>query len=510
MAFGDNKARNLIAVGATDARSVRLWCRAERPGSFAVRVRAPGVDRTVTFELPAERDQTASVKYPDDFPGEPALAAGTRHTCTVASTDGTVMVGEAAFETAPGEAADTPDRFSIGLVSCHQPFDPIKGVELPQNLALLQQLPAAFQRYNTKLNLMMGDQMYADEPRPFSPFDPRYAAAVAPGRSGDVFAWSAEEVRAELQQRYRTFWAPLAWRKLMAMAPSYSILDDHECFDDWGSLPDAEAERRATFVRGARLAYMDYQGSKQGAWNGLDLAPAFDYELHYGTLAGFVFDLRSERSRARGRVLGDEQLARFRAFLARSTEAHVLLLVTSVPLVHIPEWLTRLGQALSPDIDFPDHWSAPHNLADRRRVIDALREHLDKPATARQKVLVVGGDVHIGGAFVMRLVGSGRPIYQLTSSAVSNPLGKVKGLIPERWFAPGGPLAFPLWSRTSDNQLDIKLLEPRSGGPGKNPCTDLNAGVVELERRGDSTQLRLKLLGQGPTGAVELFESALL
>ena len=515
MAFGDSKASNLIAVGSTDARSVRLWCRTERAGRFRLHLRAagpaPALDRTVTFDVPGERDNTVGLAYPDGFPGEPPLAPLTRYLASIAADDGTIVVGEATFETAPLTPGDTPERFSIGVLSCHQPFDARSGLVREENLALLRQLPAAFQRYNTKFLMMLGDQMYADEPPPFSPFDPGYAARVGPGAGSDVFTWSAEEVRAALQERYRTFWEPIAWRKLMGMAATYSILDDHECFDDWGSLPAAEEARRQSFVRGARLAYMDYQGSKQGPWDGVDLAPAFDHEVRYGTVAGFVFDLRSERSRPRARVLSDQQLERFRAFLARSTDAHVLLLATSVPFVHIPEWVTRVGQAAFADVDFPDHWNAAHNLPDRARVLALLREHLDRPETARQKVLILGGDVHIGAAFVLRLVGGGRPIYQLTSSAVSNPLlGKVAKLIPERLLTPQGPALFQSFSRTADGTLEIKLLEPRHGGPGQNPCADLNAGVIEVERRGDSSQLRLKLLGQGPTGAVEVFESALL
>ncbi|HXU79945.1 MAG TPA: alkaline phosphatase D family protein, partial [Polyangia bacterium] len=376
MAFGDEEARNLIAIGRADARSVRIWCRAERSGPLALRIRGKGFDRTVTLTVPAERDHTTSATYPDDFPGEPALEPLSKYFCDLRSPAGDLVVGEGAFETAPANPADTPDAFAIGVISCHQPFTQTGDVP-PDRLALLQQLPAWFSRHNVKLVLMVGDQMYADEPGPYSLLNPAYARTVGPG--GDIFTWPLEQARAAYQRRYRIFWQPIAWRKVMASWPSYPILDDHEAYDDWGSLAAGEEARRATVSQAARLAYMDYQGSRLEGWDGTHTRGAFDYQFRYGTVAGFTFDLRSQRSRAASRVIGADQLARFQGFLDGNRGAEVLLLVTSVPFVHIPEWLARKGAQYAPDVDFGDHWSADHNLADRASIVGALRAHLERP-----------------------------------------------------------------------------------------------------------------------------------
>jgi hypothetical protein len=242
------------------------------------------------------------------------------------------------------------------------------------------------------------------------------------------------------------------------------------------------------------------------AWDGSTLPAAHDYQFRYGTVAAFVFDLRSERSRERGRVVSDEQLARFESFLARNEDAEALLLVTSVPFVHIPEWLARKGPQFAPGVDFTDHWSAPHNVADRSRIVALLRRHLEKPQMDNQKVVIAGGDVHVGGAFVLRLVGTGDPVFQLTSSAVSNPVNDPLA----RWLAGLGPALFDTFSRTADNTLEVKLLESRSGGPRANPFTGRNAGIIQFQRIGGKTNIKLRLLGATAAGVSEVFESALL
>jgi alkaline phosphatase D len=505
MAFGDEQVRNMIAVGRTDHRSARVWCRAERSGPLLLRIQGTGFDRTVTLTISPDgaRDNTAAATYPDDFPGEPSLQPTTRYRCDLRSATGDLVVGEASFDTTPARPEDTPSTFSVGLVSCHQPFSQA-GIIPPDRLALLQQLPAWFSQNNVKLVLMVGDQVYGDEPGPYSLFNPAYAQSLGP--SGDIRGWPEEDIRAAYHSRYRIFWQPMAWRKLMSSYSSYAILDDHEVFDDWGSLEPAEEDRRSRVAHAARLAYMDYQGSRQEAWDGSTPRSACDYQFRYGTVAGFTFDLRSERSRAKARVVSDAQLGRFQAFLDSNRDAEALMIVTSVPFVHIPEWVARKGAQYLPDVDFDDHWSAPHNLADRGKVVAALRRHLDRPETNGQKVVIVGGDVHIGAAFALRLVGSGRPIFQLTSSAVTNPVSDALA----RSLGALGPSLFDTFSRTSDNTVEIKLLEAAANRPQDNPFTGMNAGIVQFQRLGGRTNVRLKLLGADGAVVKEVFESALL
>jgi alkaline phosphatase D len=507
MAFGDDKLENIIGVGAVDHRSARLWFRAARPGTYAVEVKGPGGalhGRTsVEIEPGNTNDNTATLVYPAT--GD--LAPLNRYTVHVASEDGLVVVGEATFETAPVGAKDAPPDFGIGVFSCHQPFSS-EGEVSPNSMRLLNQLPQFFQNNGVKFLLNVGDQIYADEPGPFALMSPVYGKQ----RWGKPFAQlTPAEMRAAFQERYRIWWKQVPWLKLLSSYPSYPILDDHEVFDDWGSVAAHESEPYRSVIQAGRLAYLDYQGSRCLPWQGGegDVAPSsLDYSFSYGQVATFVFDLRSERRLVpEPRVISPEQLARFQAFLAANRQAQVILVVTSVPLVHLPEWVTALGEKLfGTSVDFPDHFSAPHNQPDRSRILDSIQTHLSQPETKRQRLVVLGGDVHVGCAFTLRFVGGAKPLmYEFTTSAITN---RIQG-----WHADVallGPQVFDLTRRMANDKVDVSLLPAAQNAGHANPTAELNAGLIECKRNGDETNVRLKLIEPGPNGAVVAFESGWL
>ena len=278
------------------------------------------------------------------------------------------------------------------------------------------------------------------------------------------------------------------------------LVQRHEVFDDWGSKAEHAHEPYAKIIAAARLAYLDYQGSRQLPWNdGLVAPPAFDYGFTYGTVATFVFDLRSERQVGPpSRVIGPGQLARFSAFLEAHRAAQVVLVVTSVPFVHLPEWVTAAGvQIFGTDVDFPDHWSAPANLADRNALLDIIRAHL-LAAAPKQRLIVIGGDVHIGCAFTLQFVGDRQPrFYCLTTSSVSNRLSPVSG-----WASQMGPETFGITPTMADGRVQVGLLPWAQGALGANPIGGLNAGLLEFKRNGDETNVRIKLVDYGNDHAV--------
>ncbi len=511
MAFGDSQVRNFVAVGSVGPRGVRVWARAERAGRFVLTVRR-GLDAVaaVGFEIAAgnPRDNTIAVQFPEEFPGTPPLLPSTRYSFKVESAEGDLFVGAGDFETAPADAASTPARFSIGVLSCHQPFSS-EGTVSPRNMRLLQALPAMYKRYDIKLLIAAGDQIYADAPDEFSLTAPFYVQSRWPGR-GPIHTWSLQQVREAYQERYRICWNQDPWQKLLHGFPNYAILDDHEVFDDWGVKPEHEREPYRTVIEGARLAYLDYQGSRQLPWTDASTAPpALDYRFAYGSVAGFVFDLRSERRAGPpSQVISAAQLARFESFLADSRAAEVVLVVTSVPLVHIPEWLTSAGQFLfGSNVDFPDHWSAAANREQRKAVLHVIDAHLQRLETRQQKLIILGGDVHVGAAFAMTTVGPNpRVFYQLTTSAVTN---RVKDFEADAGVI--GPQFFEQDKKTADGLLNVRLLGAARDSPARNPIGGLNAGVIEMQRNGPQTNVRLKLLGYGDDLEVkEEYQSAWL
>jgi alkaline phosphatase D len=510
MAFGDDKLENIVAVGTVDHRSARIWFRAQQPGSYVVEVKGPAGalhGRASAMIAPDNAtDNTLAIVYPG--PGRD-LTPLTHYDVRITSEDGLVFVGTAQFETAPAGAADAPGNFKIGVFSCHQPFDEAGNLS-PDSMALLNQLPQYFHDNGVKFLLSVGDQIYADEPGAVSLMSPQYGQQRW-GRP--LTQLPPAEVRAAFQERYRIFWKQMPWIKLLNSYPNYSILDDHEVFDDWGSIAAHADEPARTIIQAGRLAYLDYQGARQLNWGGDGaVAPAaLDYSFSYGQVATYVFDLRSERRLVpEPRVISPEQLARFQAFLAANRQAQVILAVTSVPLVHIPEWVAGLGEKLfGTGVDFPDHWSAVRNRPDRDKVLAAIRDHLSLPETRRQRFIVVGGDVHIGCAFSMHFVGGAKPLmYELTTSSVTN---RIKGW--RAGLSELGPESFAVTRRMANDTLDVTLLRSSQAAQGKanlNPTADLNAGIIELNRNGDETNVKLKLIGAGAGGAQVIFESGWL
>jgi alkaline phosphatase D len=489
--------RNLVAVGSVDFRSARLWFRAPVVGGYVVEVLGPNTKLLGRVEVDIAAgnatDNTATVVYPDDADGAPDLLPLHRYTFRVSSTDGTQFVGEGAFETAPANAAQTPSIFTAAVVSCHQPFNS-DGLVSPDSMRLLDQIEGIFRKVDAKFLLTVGDQIYADAPGRFSLLNAHYVKRW--GR-GTIDTWTQQQIREAYQERHRICWNQPSWLKLLSARPNYAILDDHEVFDDWGTKPEHAKQPWKKIIAGARQAYLDYQGSRHLAWTGAGAAPAaLDYGFTYGTVATFVFDLRSERRAGpEARVISAAQLARFKKFLAANRQAHVILVVTSVPLVHIPEWLTEAGETLfGTDVDFPDHWSAKANQKDRTAVLKAIQAHLGE--VPKQRMIVLGGDVHVGCAFTVRFVGGKKPLfYELTTSAITNRIMKPL----EADASLFGPQLFGVTPTMAKGLAKVSLLPNAQGAPARNPIGGLNAALIEFRRKSaDETNVRLKLVGYGP------------
>jgi len=76
-----------------------------------------------------------------------------------------------------------------------------------------------------------------------------------------------------------------------------------------------------------------------------------------------------------------------------------------------------------------------------------------------------------------------------------------------------GPESFAVTRRMANDTLDVTLLRSSQAAQGKanlNPTADLNAGIIELNRNGDETNVKLKLIGAGAGGAQVIFESGWL
>jgi alkaline phosphatase D len=123
--FRNEELTDMVAIGSVSADAARIWVRSRRPGELIVKWWSETDDGggEVHFGLVEgnSNDSTAAIDLPgkDGKPLEPLKS----YHYEVHRADSGETLGEGRFETAPGFNAETPSKFSIALISCHQPFD---------------------------------------------------------------------------------------------------------------------------------------------------------------------------------------------------------------------------------------------------------------------------------------------------------------------------------------------------------------------------------------------------
>jgi alkaline phosphatase D len=516
--FASHQLKNMIAVGMTGPRSVRLWLRTDVAGPHEIQISGGKQGpRSIKVVVPPGQpgDKTLAITYPP--PSDPPLDPLTRYRYRIVRTSDGTPLGEGSFETSPTGDADTPSKVSIALMSCHQPFNN-RGNVTPEADRMLRLLPRILQENNVKFVLPCGDQIYSDDPGVFSIFSNPYLIRQAvPGKT-DIFQCSTEEVRRVYDMRYRTFWSLDPIRKMYANYPCYPAIDDHEIRGDWGSSPEHSSRRYSSIWSGALWAYFDYQASS--VLPPMTRRPrSFHYSFSYGNIGVFVMDIRSERSiHPHYPLFSVAQLDDFRTFLKNNGDKKVLFIVSSVPIVHLARLLTDIGvKVINPilglfdkDIDFPDHWSYQKNIPARNAFLSLLHEH--QQAHPKQRVAILSGDVHIGNAFGITWRTGNRPhLYQFTSSPISALFrgfeADVTTLGPKLLSTIDAPCT-PLGRNCT---ADVALLPGAPGTNSQNPFIGLNLGIIEVQRSGDGdvSTLKFKLIGYHPREdrAVTVFES---
>lgn len=131
-----------------------------------------------------------------------------------------------------------------------------------------------------------------------------------------------------------------------------------------------------------------------------------------------------------GKVVSDQQLedfARFCQHLKGQIGVKYLLMGNSVPFIYILDFLETMGAeaqvtetSLASDIrdDMRDSWHAPANRRQLSRLIDILRDlHRARPD---MEFINLSGDIHISNAFIYQPEGFDKPLFQVTSSALTN------------------------------------------------------------------------------------------
>jgi alkaline phosphatase D len=520
--LANHDVRNMVGVGMTGPDFVRLWMRSEVPGVHELQIIKGKGSKSSKIVIPPDNksDNTIAITYPPK--SEPKLEPRTKYRFRVIRTSDAKLVGEGSFETSLASDGDTPQKVVIGLVSCHQPFTD-RGAISPQAKRMLSVLPRILKENDVKFVLPCGDQMYADDPGSLSlfnlenPFLMRHAFHNQKVIPENIFKCNVDEVRRLYDLRYRMFWSMPAIREMYANYPCYPTMDDHEIKNGWGSDPKHCGDEFKNIKQGALDAYLDYQASSvlPPPALGMRKPGSFHYNFSYGNIGVFVMDLRSQRYNCapRGRqMISPAQFEDLRVFLQKNWNKKVLFIVTSVPVVFVPGLLARISRIVHiKESTFVDHWSHPDNVWARDKFLSMLHAH--QQAHPSQRVALMCGDVHIGNAFGIHWQGGSKPrLYQFTSSALTALETRTTQFLVEKGPRLVSGVTCPSTEFGGACSATVSHLPGVDEARSNNPFVGLNFGLIEVQRFGDVSNLKFKLIGYHPKEdrPVTYFESGWL
>jgi len=329
------------------------------------------------------------------------------------------------------------------------------------------------------LLLLLGDQVYADDPSPEILAQLHRYRAANPETTSALGDEVADEICdfEEYTWLYRESWGTPKVRALMASVPSCMILDDHDLRDDWNSSADWRRTVTATAwwprrVVGAFTSYWIYQHLGNLSPTELAVDPIYaavraapDDVAREKILADFSLRADAEPDSTRWsyvRDLGHTRLIMIDSRCSRDltperramldvpewewlrtvtleTDARHILFGTSLPylmlpaLHHLEQWneavaqgawgprAAKVGEKLRLELDL-EHWAAFDNsFRDMAGLVSELTARPTPPAS----VVWLSGDVHCSYVAEAQLTEKATPqtaLYQLTMSPFRNPL----------------------------------------------------------------------------------------
>ncbi|MEQ8764382.1 MAG: alkaline phosphatase D family protein [Planctomycetota bacterium] len=473
----------MVAVGAVTSSSVRIWCCSDGESRCRIEVRAEsGTGRppkTAELELSAEADHTGSVRID-------GLEPLTEYHFEAFAGSDEESLGSGRFRTAPDESDACQEPIAFAIASCHLPFA-TDGHFSKHSREMLEATRRCFEEHDIRFAIFNGDQLYADQPAGWSLYDETYLRDVLKAGSSDLRDLSSDEIRKIFQERYRTFWAQEPWQRIHAMMPCYTIWDDHEIIDNWGSDESHTEPGWQRVFQGAREAFFDYQGARQ-----LDrtnpIPEDFDLGFDFGDLSFYLLDLRSQRRVGDDpQICSNQQFENLKAFLQDRGDRSAVFLVLSVPLIHVPRSIARFGARVTPDgEDFSDRWSTRGHESDRQKMLQLLRDQLR--AFPKRRLVLLSGDIHVGSAHELEWDGDTPSALQFVSSALTNRAAFLARALSA--LAVSVPLHLTV---NGEERVHCRLL-PKD--EGKNPYLGLNVGIVETRRRAEGgREVRFLLYG---------------
>ncbi len=257
---------------------------------------------------------------------------------------------------------------------------------------------------NVKAIIGTGDQVYVD------------AGYKNQGKKTAISTWQIKEkpmplvdtncYANHLNNMYLHFASFDKLQETFLQKPSFSMWDDHEIRDGWGSHGDEYSNGQLnqplkTYYLQSRKAFIEHQWIK-GPASFLPVSELViqNKSLHQSFILGgkhcFVFDLRSERDITRKQALSNEQLEAFKNWLMERNVGEEILLVSSIPLFVTYRKIINITGKLDAELkdDVYDGWDSEYNIMQRDSIVAyLLKARIEKDI----KPYIVSGDIHTGG-----------------------------------------------------------------------------------------------------------------
>lgn len=401
--FPDGELGTWACLGHTTDRTVRVWLRSPSPRPEMARLEIDGQPVAEAGLQPSpDHDYIDALDLTIDRP---------RPGCPFA-----VTVAGCRREGVLPPAPQVPAAFSFAFGSCHQPFKATPDGRLvrQKTSGIYAGMRQVLMEEDARFILLLGDQIYSDGIPNLNVRNLTETGLLEPGGLTEYY-----------RQLYRGYFNEPGLRSILELVPSYTMWDDHDILDNWGSFRQPNDFERSAFAA-ATQGYVEYQHTHNPGARLSDVPPFF-YSFWYADVGFLVLDLRSQRNWDAGQVMGEEQWWGLETFLADAADrdTRTVFVAATIPAVHFPPVAVRLLDGLpgSKGGNIRDRWDSESFQPQRDRLLHILCDW--QAEGAGRQAIILSGDVHAGAAFrVQRKQGPGQ-VLQWTSSSMTAPIGLV-------------------------------------------------------------------------------------
>jgi len=322
------------------------------------------------------------------------------------------------------ENHDNPGNLKAAIVSCN---DISRQYNKPQNKDLWAHLGGLTKNHSLDYIFHIGDQVYMDmsldNKTKYLYGECRKILLETPK---DQWNYIRPELLKILRAQYYKTWNHPSVAPVLANVPNLMICDDHEFRDDWGFGSDDHIPGTLDHFYGelVRQLYYEYQRQLREdiPWDNLK---SLKCEYHHHILNGVgvsFMEYRGCRSWFREDKLKETHIGAAQSQWIRDLykpggkfeQVNSALFLSPLPLFVLSKFISQV--AFIKEDDIQEYWTY-RSIPQLVELLDLLREW--KQRRENREILVVGGDIHMGGS--TDVMYQGKKIFtQFVSSSMNS------------------------------------------------------------------------------------------